>query len=165
LTRQKPSEPELNAWEELGKIFDRFRLSQGWNLKDGEEDHDDRTTAFIEILGAAKIPVRHWEKLYRKAMVTRGMRRARNEQNSFFITPEEFIAEYEGLMKELAEKPQDKPCPQPHDDEEDRLVEYMFAGGTDGTLLPCHLCRKDAYHKRIAERIEQKKANTLRLVE
>lgn len=124
-----------------------------------------RATAFIEILGAARIPVKYWERLYRKAMVTRGARRARNEQNPFFITPEELIAENDSLMKELADKPSSAPCPQKHDDEEDRLVEYVLGGTKDGVLLPCHLCRKEAHHKRIAERIHQKRANTLRLAE
>jgi len=160
LTRQKSS-VELNPGEVLGKMFDRFKLSQGFNLKDDDEQ-DLRIAAFIEILGTARIPVKYWDRLYQKAMVTRGQRRARGEKNPFFITPEELIAEYDSLMREIAQQPINLVCPQTHDNEEDRLVEYMF-GGNVPVLLPCHLCRKDAHQQRIAERVHQKKQNTLRI--
>ena len=58
---------------------------------------------------------------------------------------------------------EEKPCSQPHDDEEDRLVEYLV-WGKEAVLLPCPKCRPEAHHKRKEERIDRTKENRLRLV-
>lgn len=154
---------EQNPAEIVGKIFDRFRLAQGWKLTDDDTEHDLRVTVWLEILGTAKIQPRFYERLYQKAMVTRGRRKGQGQDVPFFITPEELIAEYDGLLKELAEKPSEpKECSVPHDDEDDRLVEYMLWGETPA-MLPCHECRPEAHRQRKSARIEEKRNKTLRL--
>ncbi len=165
LTQLKPS-VEPNAAEIVSKILDRFRLASGFNLKPDEEETKMRVIAWLEILGTAKIPVKYYDRLYQKAMVTRGRRKGQGVQVSYFIAPEDLIAEYDEFLRELADRENEelKQCSQMHDDEEDRLISYFFCNEVE-IILPCHECRGEAHRKRIAERLDRKKENRLRLVE
>src|SRR6185369_5562068 len=90
----------LNAAESVGRIFDKFRMAQGWRSDEDQENHEARILSWIEILGTARIEVRHYEDLYRRAMVNRGLRKATGESLSYWVTPEELIAEHAGLLRD-----------------------------------------------------------------
>ena len=163
MTRLQPS---INAGQELGKILDRMYLALGVTAKD-DVDHKQRLAAYLEILGTARIPVFLWEKLYRRAMVTRAYKRANGDFCSFYLTPEDLISEYPNLQKELGEKKSDDApvadCPQTHDaDALDRLVFYIL-GGIEEVVLPCHACRPAANEERRKEKAYIKRENVLKL--
>jgi hypothetical protein len=168
LTRQKPSKPKLNAGEVIGDIIDRFRRSIGWNLaqEQTEEEKKDRMqliAVFLEILGAAAVPVEEYERCYRRATVTRARLKADGKSVPYHITAEELVTEWILLQRSRATQPesQDKPAElcsfrNNHIDGEP-IVEYAFSGITD-MILPCHECRPEAHRVRKNEKIEQHNA-------
>jgi len=130
-------------------------MAQGWRSDEDQENHEARILSWIEILGTARIEVRHYEDLYRRAMVNRGLRKATGESLSYWITPEELIAEHAGLLRDLASAaPQDLiRCSQSHDADQDDRLNIYAVGGSDEIALPCHECRPEAHRKRQAEHI------------
>lgn len=146
----KPS--QINAGEEIGKILERFRLSQGWKAEE-DEDHELRMTAFLEILGAARIPVNLYDRLYRRVMVTRAKKKASGESVSYYIAPEEMVAEYFTLQNELkkqSESEQSAPqCSNDRnhiDDKGNTKIISLFDLDRD-EIAPCFFCRYDDYKK------------------
>lgn len=166
LTQSKPLPKKLNAAEELGKIFDRFRRQTDWRLE-GEEtveakkDRGQFIAAALEVLGAARVPVESYERLYRRAMVSRARRRAEGKSVNFKLSGEDLATEWFVLQKEIAEAPPAPVAEMPEDECPNRhqhigseaIVEYLFAGKKE-VVLPCHACRPKAFTLRNAEFVE-----------
>lgn len=160
------SEKKLNASQIVGDLIDRFRRGAGWNLADEEtleqkRDRQQLILVFLEDLGAAKVPVKEYERLYRRAKVTRARRKSEGKDISYHITPEELVAEWFLLEKETAESlAKDKEyssetCPEKGQHiGDDAIVEYCF-GGTIDVILPCRVCRPHAFDQRREEFTEE----------
>jgi hypothetical protein len=164
LTRTKPSNADLNAAEIIGDIIDRFRRAAGWNLQaeetlEAKRDRQQLIAVFLEQLGAARVPVDQYERLYRRATVTRARRRAEGKENPFHLTPEEIVTEWFGLQKELADAPKEtdaQACPNvnQHIDGEP-VCEFVYWMTTE-VILPCPVCRPRAFAQRQKEFTEKR---------
>lgn len=150
-TQTKHSKPKLNAGEIIGNIIDRFRRSIGWNLK--EETQDDRgelVLSFLEILGAANVPVSEYEPCYRQARLMRAEIVKKGKEPPFHLTPEEMAAAWVVRAKKLAES-EEKPdldhnsCKNKHEHIGGEAVAFYQPVGRDGVILPCHECRPKAH--------------------
>lgn len=152
LTPAKPS--ELNAGEILGDIFDRFYQQAGWNVLTDEE-RDLRIATGLEVLGAADVPPKYYDELYRRAMATRAKRKSEGE-TVFTLSAEDLAVEWHGLKNELATgtKPDLSPATCPNRAWHiggEPVCEYGPPGAA--TKLPCHVCRPTAFSQRSAETI------------
>jgi hypothetical protein len=168
LTLPKSSPKNLNAAEEIGKLIDRFRLGAGWNLKDENtpeaiQDRDNLIAVFLEDLGAARVPTDQYERLYRRAKVTRARQKAEGKSVPFHLTSEELVAEWFVLQKEIAaagtanksDLPVEK-CPNLSEHIDGEPIVELLLWGKDEVILPCHTCRPEAFRIRRNE-FEQKR--------
>ena len=168
MTRSKPSQPKINAGETLGILYDRFRRQAGWNLEADEtlearNDREQFIAAGLEVLGAARIPPASYERLYRRAMVSRARRRANNESVNYKLSAEDLAVEWFVLEKETADAATGNEkrdlssanCPNINNHVGNQaIVEYCF-GGLVEVVLPCHACRPKSYEQKRAESVEE----------
>lgn len=156
LIRSQPSGSATDAETVVGRILNRYRISQGWGAEP-PEDHALRVASWLEILGIAEVPVEEYENCYRRAMATRMQREAAGDK-LFALTPGELVAEYRALqIRRAAASGKDRPdavsiCPDRHEHKspDEALRDYGFPG-LDPEWLPCHACRPSAFERRRAE--------------
>lgn len=164
MTQSKSSPKKLNASKILGTIYDRFRRQAGWNLQsdETEEAKGDRMQfigASLEVLGAARVPVAHYDRLYRRAMVARARKRANGESVNYLLSAEDLAVEWFVFEKEMAAIPNESEdlavCPgeSKHFGNE-AVVSYCFAGEID-VVLPCAECRPKAFEQRKKEHLNE----------
>ena len=154
----------------IGEIIDRFRRGAGWNLQtetttEAKRDRQQLILVFLEQLGAARVPVEEYERCYRRATVTRARLKAEGKSVPFHITPEELVAEWFILEKEIAAKTADdneKPdleasvCPDRENHVEGEAVQEYLIWGSFAVMLPCHKCRPKAHSQRQLEAVERR---------
>lgn len=151
LTRSQSSQSTEAAADVVGRILNRFRMAQGWAAED-PENHKLRVAAWLEVLGVARVPVERYDELYRRALDTRTRKQAQGLE-VFYVRPDDLVVEWLAL-REAQLKPSIGPenCPEraDHLSEAEALRDYGFPGEVE-EWLPCHLCRPEAYRRRVAE--------------
>lgn len=127
-------------------------------------DHQHYVMTFLEVLGAAGVPVDQYEICFRRARVARARKEAEGKSVSFKITPEEIAAQWFVIQKEQAEKTADDPQNKPAENCSflnehiggESIVQYFPAWSLpDGVVLPCHECRPKAHEQKKAAQIEK----------
>lgn len=121
-----------------------------------EETDDDRgelVLSFLEILGAAGVPVPEYEPCYRQARIMRADLVKKGKEPPFHLTPEEMVAAWEVRAKKLAEsneKPDIDPekCENKHNHINGETIALYQPIGRDEVILPCHGCRSKAHEQR-----------------
>ena len=94
--------PNQNQAKKIGDIIARWRLSNGWQLLNAD-DQTITVAGWFQVLELQGVPEEAYDACYQSAIITRGIKRAQGQDVPFTLSAEAVASEWPRL-KEKAEK-------------------------------------------------------------